>query len=369
MSRRRSRQRQSRGWPGSFLNFHRSTLRAITISAHGGLEQLSLRDDLPDPELKAPTDVRIRMRAAALNRLDLWMLGGLPHIRITPPWIVGSDGAGVVEAVGKDVTQVRVGDHVVVNPGLSCRTCEYCTSGDAPLCLKYGILGEHYPGTLCEHLVLPEWNVRPIAPSIPFAEAAAFPLASLTAWRMVVSKARVTPGDEVLIWGIGGGVALQALQIAKRQGARVWVTSGSDEKLERARALGADELLHHGRVDVGKEVRARTGKRGVDVVIDSVGEKTWGQSLLALGKRGRLVTCGGTSGPMVQTDVRRLFWNQWTIMGSTMGNEQEFADATAAFAAGQLHAVVDSVTPFEQARDAYARLQSAQQFGKVVVSV
>lgn len=344
-------------------------LRAITISAHGGLEQLTLRDDLPEPELRAPTDVLVRVRAAALNRLDLWMLGGLPHITITPPWIVGSDGAGVVEAVGPAVTDVQVGDHVVVNPGLSCRACEYCTTGDAPLCLRYGILGEHYPGTLCERLVVPAWNVRPIARTIPFAEAAAFPLATLTAWRMVVSKAQVKPGDEVLIWGIGGGVALQALQVAKARGARVWVTSGSDDKLERARALGADELLHHGRVDVGKEVRARTGKRGVDVVIDSVGEKTWGQSLMALGKRGRLVTCGGTSGPMVQTDVRRLFWNQWTIMGSTMGNEAEFAAAADAFTAGQLHAVVDSVTPFERARDAYARLQSGAQFGKVVLEL
>lgn len=342
---------------------------ALTLSAHGGIEQLRLRDDLPTPELAAPTDVRVRMRAAALNRLDLFMLGGLPHITITPPWIVGSDGAGVVEAVGSEVTSVQVGDHVVLNPGLSCRSCDYCRTGDAPLCLSYGILGEHFPGTICEAVVVPHTNVVAIPRHIPFTEAAAFPLATLTAWRMIVSKARVQAGEEVLIWGIGGGVALAALQLCRMLGARTWVTSGSDEKLARARALGADELLNHAQVDVGREVRRRTGKRGVDVVVDSVGEKTWGQSLGALGKRGRLVTCGGTSGPMVQTDVRRLFWNQWTIMGSTMGNEAEFAAATAAFAEGRLSAVVDSVVPMARAADAYVRLQSGEQFGKVVIEI
>ncbi len=344
-------------------------MRALTISAHGGLEQLQLRHDLPLPAVRNPTDVRVRMRAAALNRLDLFMVGGLPHITITPPWIVGSDGAGVVEEVGEGVTRVKVGDHVVLNPGLSCRACEYCLTGDAPLCLKYGILGEHYPGTTCESLVIPESNVAAIPRDISFTDAAAFPLATLTAWRMLVSKAKVQAGENILIWGIGGGVALAALQVAKSHGARTWVTSGSDEKLERAKALGADELLNHSQVDVGREVRARTGKRGVDVVIDSVGEKTWGQSLGALGKRGRLVTCGGTSGPMVQTDVRRLFWNQWTIMGSTMGNEAEFAAAAADFAAGRIRATVDSVFPMERAPEAYARLSSGRQFGKVVIEI
>ena len=344
-------------------------MRALTISAHGGIEQLQLRDDLPRPELRAPTDVRVRMVAAALNRLDLWMLGGLPHITITPPWIVGSDGAGVVEAVGDGVTGLRVGDHVLLNPGLGCGRCEYCTTGDAPLCLRYGIMGEHHPGTIAEERVVPASNVLAIPAGIPLAEAAAFPLATMTAWRMVVSKAAVQPGEDVLIWGIGGGVALAALQIAKARGARVWVTSGSDEKLARAQALGADEVLNHAAVDVGREVRARTGKRGVHVVIDSVGEKSWAQSLGALGKRGRLVTCGGTSGPMVQTDVRRMFWNQWTLMGSTMANEAELAAATAEFAAGRLHAIVDSVHPVERAGDAYARLASGGQFGKVVITL
>ncbi|HMS02795.1 MAG TPA: zinc-binding dehydrogenase, partial [Gemmatimonadaceae bacterium] len=182
-------------------------------------------------------------------------------------------------------------------------------------------------------------------------------------------RARVRAGDDVLIWGIGGGVALAALQICKQLGARVWVTSGSDEKLARAQALGADHVVNHSAGDAGKQVRLATNKRGMDVVIDSVGEATWTQSLIALGKRGRLVTCGGTSGPMVQTDVRRMFWNQWTLMGSTMGNDAEFAAIAAEFAAGRLQPPVDRVYPLAEGRDAYARLRSGAQFGKVVVRI
>ena len=344
-------------------------MRALTIAAHGGVDQLVVRDDLPTPELENPTDVMVRIRAGALNHLDLFVLEGLPHTRIAPPWIVGSDGAGVISAIGAKVANLSVGDHVVINPGTSCGVCEYCTSGDEPLCLSFRIYGEHLPGTLCDSMVVPARNVRRIPPDIPFDVAAAFPLATLTAWRMVHTKAKVRAGDEVLIWGIGGGVALQALRICRMLGARVWVTSGSDDKLARASELGADVTLNHRKVDVGREVRARTGKRGVDVVIDNVGEATWAQSSGALGKRGRLVTCGGTSGPHVVTDVRRLFWNQWTIMGSTMGSQAEFDAITTEFAAGRLWPVVDSVFPLSRGREAYARLGSGAQFGKVVVEI
>ncbi len=347
------------------------TMRALTIDAHGGLDQLTLRTDVPVPALERGDDVRIRIKAAALNRLDLWVLGGIPGVKIHPGWIVGSDGAGVVESVGADVRGIATGDHVIVNPGIvdrSC-TCEYCQDGDQPLCLTYGILGEHRAGTMAEYLVVPAANVRVIPRTIPFEAAAAFPLATLTAWRMIVTRAQVKPRDHVLLWGIGGGVALAALQIVKRIGATAWVTSGNPDKLERARLLGADHLLDHRQPDVGREIRARTAKRGVDVVIDSVGEATWSQSLIALAKRGRLVTCGGTSGPHVQLDVRRMFWNQWTLMGSTMGNDEEFGAISEAFAAGDLVPPVDSVWPLERAREAYERLESGAQFGKVVVSL
>jgi NADPH:quinone reductase-like Zn-dependent oxidoreductase len=344
-------------------------VRALTIDAHGELDQLHFRTDAPTPELAAPDDVRIRVCAAALNHLDLWVVKGVPGVHIAPGWILGSDCAGVVDATGAEVNSVRVGDHVTVNPGVSDRTCEYCLTGDNPLCLKYAILGEHRPGTLAEYLVVPAANVLPIPASVSFATAAAFPLTTLTAWRMVVTRANVRSTDQVLIRGIGGGVALASLQIAKLLGARVWVTSGSDSKLERARALGADEVLNHRTQDVAREIRARTGKRGVDVVLDCVGEATWASSLGSLGKRGRLVTCGGTSGPLVQTDIRRVFWNQWTIMGSTMGSDSEFAAVVHELRAGRLVPPIDSEFPLEHGADAFARLKSGEQFGKVVVTI
>jgi NADPH:quinone reductase-like Zn-dependent oxidoreductase len=346
-------------------------MRALTFSAHGGPSQLLVRDDLPVPALDAPASVRVRVMAAALNRLDLWVLAGIPGSRVVPGMPLGADGAGVVEAVGSAVTTVKPGDRVLINPGIvdrACR-CEYCRDGDQPLCLTYGILGEHRAGTIAEQVVVPEANVRTFPDTISFETAAAFPLATLTAWRMLVTRAAVQAGDQVLIWGIGGGVALAALQITKALGATAWVTSSSPEKLERARALGADHLVDHRQADPGKRIRAETGKRGVDVVIDSVGEATWPQSLIALGKRGRLVSCGGTSGPLVQVDVRRLFWNQWTLMGSTMGNDAEFDAMLAHFRSGALQPPVDSVWSLEEAARAYARLASGQQFGKIVITL
>jgi NADPH:quinone reductase-like Zn-dependent oxidoreductase len=309
------------------------------------------------------------VRAASLNHLDLWLLGGLPGVTLVPPWIVGTDAAGIVDAIGPAVDGVAVGDSVVINAGLSDRTCEYCRDGEHPLCIRFRVMGEHVPGLAAERVVVPATNVRQIPASAPVEVAAGFTLAALTAWRMVVTRAQVREGDDVLIWGAGGGVAHMALQIAKLRGARVWVTSGSDDKLVRARALGADETLNHRTQDVPKEIRARTGKRGVTVVIDSVGEATWERSLGALGRRGRLVTCGGTSGPMVLTDVRRLFWNQWTIMGSTMGSDAEFDAVVQLFRSGRLAPVVDSIFPLSHGREAYDRLASGEQFGKVVLRV
>jgi NADPH:quinone reductase-like Zn-dependent oxidoreductase len=344
-------------------------VRALTISKNGGLDQIELRDDLPIPELRRPTDVRIRVRAAALNHLDLFVVGGLPGLKLVPPFVLGSDACGVVDAVGTGVTNVAVGDYVILNPGVSDGTCEYCLDGEQPLCPRYQILGEHIPGTMAEFVVVPAKNAHVIPTSVPVERAAAFPLATLTAWRMIVSRARVEAGEDVLIWGIGGGVALAALQICKQRGARVWVVSSSDDKLQRAAAMGADELLNRNLVDVAKVIREKTAKRGMDVVVDSVGQATWSQSLLALGRRGRLVTCGGTSGPMVETDVRRLFWNQWSLLGSTMGNDAEFEAITNELRAGRLLPPVDRVFPLADGRLAFEHLSRGEQFGKVVVSI
>lgn len=343
-------------------------MKALTLTATGGLEHLELQE-LPTPSLAASDSVLVRVHTAALNRLDLFVVAGLKGLTYRFPHVVGSDGAGTVELAGPGVTRVRPGDAVLINPGVSCGSCDFCRDGEQPLCPSYQILGEHRPGTVAEYVVVPEQNLVPKPLSMPWAQAAAFPLATLTAWRMLISRARLRPGETVLIWGIGGGVALAALKIAKEAGARVIVTSSSDEKLERAQALGADVTLNHVRVDVPAEVRGLTGRRGVEVVVDSVGEKTWERSLRCLGKLGRLVTCGATTGPMVVTDARRLFWSQWTILGSTMGNDAEFRAVARLAHTGRLWPEIDSSFPLPQAVEAYRRLAEGAQLGKVVIEV
>lgn len=314
--------------------------------------------------------VRVRLRAAALNHLDLFVVQGLPGVTITPPWIMGADGAGIIETSDGEFA---AGDTVVINPGISDRTCRYCLDGEQSLCVNFRLLGEHVPGTFADSIVVPTTNVAKVKLASDgdekYAKAAAFPLAALTAWRMMVTRARVQPGEDVLIWGIGGGVAVACLQIAKLIGARAWVTSSSDAKLAHASALGADEVLNHDKVDVAREIRTRTGKRGVDVVIDNVGQTTWKQSLLSLKKGGRLVTCGATSGPIAEIDIRKLFWNQWELIGSTMGNDAEFAAVVGEFNRGNLMPVVDSVYELAQGREAFEHLQGAEQFGKIVFKV
>jgi NADPH:quinone reductase-like Zn-dependent oxidoreductase len=331
------------------------------------VEQLQVVADLRIPALDSPTSVRVRMHAVALNHLDLFVLRGLPGMSLNPNWVVCADGAGVVDAVGNAVQTLAPGDRVMINPGISDRTCSFCLSGEQSLCESFRLLGEQLPGTAAELVVVPAANLRIVPTAVSWEEAAAFSLATLTAWRLVVTRARLQAGETMLIWGIGGGVAIAALQIAKRIGARVWVTSGSDAKLARARELGADETFNHRTGDVVREIRERTGRRGVHVVLDDVGEATWERSLRVLGRGGRLVTCGATSGPMVQTDARKLFWHQWTIMGSTMGNDRELDAVVQALGEGALVPVVDAVYPLEEARAAYERLSNGDQFGKVVL--
>jgi NADPH:quinone reductase-like Zn-dependent oxidoreductase len=341
---------------------------AVTIRAHGGPEQI-LIDDVPRPAAPGARDVVVALRAAALNHLDLFVLRGLPGVPPAFPHVLGADGAGVVEAVGAEVRSVEPGDRVVLNPGISCYECEYCRAGEHSLCASFRLLGEHLDGTFAEAVRVPETNVVAIPGSVAWPDAAAFPLTFVTAWRMVVTRAAVRPGETVLVWGIGGGVALAALAIAKQRGARVVVTSSSDAKLERARSLGADVTLNHAAVDVAREVRALTGRRGADVVIETVGEATWDASLRALAKGGRLVSCGATTGPSVGLDVRRLFWHQYAVLGSTMGNAAEFRAVVGLLADGTLRPVVDSVVPVREARAAFERMASGRQFGKLVLDI
>src|SRR6266498_806117 len=346
-------------------------MRACVIRAVGGLEQVEIA------EVPAPTagmslgarEVRVNVRAAALNRLDLFVIGGLP-VDYTFPHILGSDGAGVVDAAGPEVTAVRPGDAVMINPGVSCYACEFCRAGEHSLCVDYRVLGEHVPGTMAEYVVVPEQNVARIPrlePELTWAEAAAFSLVTLTAWRMVVTRARVQAGEWVLVWGVGGGVSLAALRIAKLLGARVIATSSSEAKLEQARRLGADAVLNHRAQQVAREVRALTDRRGAAVVVETGGAATWEESLKCLARGGRLVTCGATTGPIVNTDLRRLFWHQYTILGSTMGNEAEYRNAVQALSEGKLRPVVDRLYPLSEARAALERLAAGGQLGKVVV--
>jgi NADPH:quinone reductase-like Zn-dependent oxidoreductase len=346
-------------------------MRAWVIRATGGLDRLEIAD-VPDPAASLEArQVRIALRAAALNRLDLFVVRGLPH-EYHYPQILGADGAGIVEAVGPEVSSVRPGDRVMINPGIPDYSCAYCRAGEHSLCLNYGILGEHRPGTLAQTIVVPEQNVA-VIPELPkpliWAEAAAFSLVTLTAWRMVVTRAQVRPGETVLVWGIGGGVSLAAMRIAKLKGARVIVTSSSDAKLQAARQLGADVTLNHATQKISQEVRALTNKRGADVVIENVGEATWDESLRSLGRGGRLVSCGATTGPKVGFDMRRLFWYQWSILGSTMGNDAEYREVVRRLGAGELRPVVDRVFPFTEARAAFERLERGEQLGKIAIQI
>ncbi len=325
--------------------------------------------EVPQPEVRQPDDVLIRIRAAALNRLDLWMTAGLPNVSPTFPFVVGSDGAGVVERVGPAVRRLRPGDRVMINPGLSCGECPACGGDQEPLCREFRLLGEHLPGTAAEYLVLPAASLAPVPPEMSWAQAAGFSLATLTAWRMLAGRAGLRAGETVLIWGIGGGVALAALQITRLLGGQAIVTSGSDAKLETARTLGAAAALNHGRDDVVAEVRRLTGGQGADVVVDSVGERTWADSLSALRRGGRLVVCGATTGPAAAFDLRRLFWHQWSILGSTMGSRREYAEIVRLAHQGRLWPVVDRVLPLAEGAAAYERMRLGEQTGKLVLEV
>ena len=346
-------------------------MRACVLTATGGLAHLAVAE-VPDPGPPGPGQVRVAVQAAALNHLDLFVAQGLPGVEYGFPHIMGADGAGLVDAVGAGVTRAVPGERVLINPGVADYSCAACRAGEHPLCPNFRLLGEHLPGTLAEFVVVPEQNVErlpPLDPALTWAEAAAFSLVSLTAWRMVVTRARVQAGETVLVWGIGGGVSLAAMRIAKLVGAKTIVTSSSDAKLHAARALGADVTLNHRTQNVAQEVRALTGKRGVEVVVENVGEATWDTSLRVLARGGRLVTCGATTGPQVAIDLRRVFWHHWTIMGSTLGTLAEYAEIVRRLGRGELRPVVDRVYPLAEARAALERLAQGEQFGKIAVDI
>lgn len=342
-------------------------MRAVVIERHGGPEVVTLRGDLPQPAA-GPGEVVVAVRAAALNHLDIWVRNGMPGMAVALPHILGSDGAGVVAEVGAGVTGVRVGEAVVINPSAGCGGCEFCRAGEESQCIRYGILGENRPGTFAEQVAVAADHVHPLPAGLSFTEAAAFPLVFLTAWRLLVTKGKIRAGQDVLIHGIGGGVASAALLIARLHGCRTLVTSSSPQKLAKARELGADFTVNYRQEDVAEAVTRFTGKRGVDVVLDTVGAATWRTSLETVRKGGRIVTCGATSGPHPETDIQRIFWKQLTICGSTMGTPEEFRQLWRTFDQGRLRPLIDTVYPLAQIGEAQARMERGEQFGKLVVT-
>jgi NADPH:quinone reductase-like Zn-dependent oxidoreductase len=340
-------------------------MRAVRFHQHGGPEVLTY-EEAPDP-VPGPGQVLVRVRACAMNHLDIHVRRGIPGMTLSLPHTLGSDVAGEIAAVGPGVTDCKAGDAVVVNPGVGCGRCEACLSGEDNLCRRYSILGEHIPGGYAEFVAVPEANILPKPARLSFAEAAAVPLVFLTAWDMLVVGARVRPSETVLVWGAGSGVGSAAIQIAKEFDARVIAVAGADWKLERARALGADETINHATQPVGDEVRRLTGRRGADIVFEHVGQATWETSLRALARGGRLVTCGATSGFAAQTDLRYVFARRVLIRGTFMGGKGTMHEIMRLVEAGRLRPVVHDTRPLEDVRRAHEAMERSEQFGKLVL--
>lgn len=341
-----------------------TTMTAVVLREHGGPEVLRV-EQLPIPE-PGPGEVRVKVRAVALNHLDLWARKGGPAFKLQYPHILGSDIVGTIDAVGPGAT-AEVGADTVIQPGLSCGRCAACLGGQDNLCRYYKILGEHANGGYCEYIVVPQVNLAPYPERLAYTQAAAAILPFLTAWQMVVHKARVAPGDTVLVHGAGSGIGTAAIQIAKLHGARVIATAGTDAKLDRARALGVDEAVNYTTTDFAAACRALTGKRGVDAVIEHVGGDVFTASIKAVRNGGRIVTCGATAGYNPAIDLRHIFFRQIEVLGSTMGSKADLLAVLGHVAAGRLSPVVDRVFPLAQAAEAHKVLEARAAFGRVVL--
>ncbi len=343
-------------------------MKAAVIRAHGELDRIKV-DDIAEP-VAGESQVVIEVRSAALNHLDIWVRKGRPGLELKMPHVLGSDASGVVVDTGRDTHGVALGEEVILNPGLHCGCCEYCFRGEHSLCSRFGIIGLSRPGTFAEKVAVPFYCVRPKPDYLDFNEAAALPLAYMTAWRMLMTRCRLQAGDTVLIHGIGGGVALAAMQLAKLAGADVIVTSSSDGKLSKAKEIGADFTINYTAVDdVAKHVRDITGGRGVDIAFDTVGAATWPVDFDAVRRGGKIVICGVTTGAAAETDLQALYWNQLTVMGSTMGSNEDFRRMVKAVSTAKLKPVIDSVLGLDDAGEATARMEAGDQFGKIVLKM
>jgi NADPH:quinone reductase-like Zn-dependent oxidoreductase len=340
-------------------------MKAVIFKQHGGPEVLQLAE-APDPQINAD-EVLVEVRACALNHLDVWVRNGLPGIKIPLPHILGNDIAGVVREAGELVTWVKRGDEVMIQPGVSCGHCAECLAGHDNMCDEYDIIGYRRDGGYAELVAVPGVNVIPKPKNLSWAEAAALPLVTLTAWHMLVTRAQVQPGEDVLIQAAGSGVGSVGIQIAKLRDARVITTASSEGKLAKARELGADEVINYTREDWPKEVKRLSNGRGVDVVFEHTGAATWPGSILSLKKGGRLVTCGATSGFDARTDLRHVFYRHLTILGSMMGSRSDLLAAMKFIESGRIQAVVDRVLPLAEAGKAHELMEDRAQFGKLVL--
>jgi NADPH:quinone reductase-like Zn-dependent oxidoreductase len=340
-------------------------MKATIFKQHGGPDVLEYTD-VPDPTIRA-NEVLVEVKACAMNHLDVFVRNGLPGIQIPLPHILGCDVSGVVREVGELVNWVKPGDEVMVQPGTSCGHCEACLSGQDNLCREYDMIGYRRDGGYAEFVAVPGVNIIPKPAALSWEEAAALPLVTVTAWHMLVTRAGVQPGEDVLVHAAGSGVGSIAIQIAKLRGARVITTASSDEKLARARELGADQTINYSRDDWPKEVRRMTERRGVDVVVEHTGAATWPGSISSLKNNGRLVTCGATSGFDAHTDLRQVFFRHLTLLGSFMGSKAELLEAMKFVAQGKIRAVVDRVFPLSDARQAHELMENRGQFGKIVL--
>lgn len=341
-------------------------MKATAIVAHGGVEGLSYMD-LPDPQ-PVRGEVVIRVRACALNHLDIWLRIGIPAYQLQLPHIPGSDVSGEVVAVGEGVENVKVGDKVIVNPNLTCGECEWCRMGEDSMCNSFGIFGAKCWGGYAEYAKVPARNLIPMPEGLTFEEAAAFPLTFLTAWHMLITRAQLKPGERVLVVAAGSGVGAAALQIAKFAGAFVIATAGTDEKCEKAKSLGADAVINHGKENIADKVKELTDGRGVDVIVEHVGPAIFEQCLKSLAKGGRLVTCGATTGPTAGFEIRYLFSRQLSIIGSMMGRTSELLTITRLVGEGKLKPVIDRVFHLSEAAKAHELLESRNFFGKLVLT-
>ncbi|MDO8644451.1 MAG: zinc-binding dehydrogenase [bacterium] len=334
-------------------------MKAIVFSEPGGIEKLKYVEDFPKPVPKKE-EVLLAVKAASLNHLDIWIRNGIPSYGSVMPHISGCDIAGVVEGTGEEV---------IVSPGLSCGNCEFCQKGRENICKSFTIIGAGPNGGFAEYCVVPKKNLIPKPKNLSFEEAAAFPLTFLTAWHMLRTRAQLTKGQTVLILGASSGIGVAAVQIAKLTGATVIATAGSVEKLEKIKKLGADHLLNHREEAWDKKVKELTQGVGVDVVFEHIGPVTWEKSIKSIKKGGTLVTCGATTGPVAETDLRYLYSRELSIHGAIMGTKKELEEVTQHVARGNLKPVIDSVFPLKEIAAAQKKMESREFFGKIVISI